>query len=64
MLLTEARRPARTLPDGTLVPLDDQDRRLWDGNAIKEGVALISETLARSTIGPYQAAGGDRGRAR
>ena len=54
MLLTEARRPARTLPDGTLVPLDDQDRRLWDANAIKEGVTLISETLARSTIGPYQ----------
>src|SRR5690349_4783802 len=54
MLLTEARRPARTRPDGTLVPLDDQDRRLWDGNAIAEGVALISETLATSTIGPYQ----------
>jgi RNA polymerase sigma factor (sigma-70 family) len=54
MLLTEARRPARTLPDGTLVPLDDQDRSLWDANAIKEGVTLISETLATSTIGPYQ----------
>jgi predicted RNA polymerase sigma factor len=54
MLLTEARRPARTRPDGTLVPLDDQDRRLWDGEAIAEGVALISRTLARSTIGPYQ----------
>jgi len=54
MLLTEARRPARTLPDGTLVPLDDQDRALWDANAIKEGVALISETLATATIGPYQ----------
>jgi predicted RNA polymerase sigma factor len=54
MLLTEARRPARSLPDGTLVPLDDQDRGLWDANAIKEGVALITETLAASTIGPYQ----------
>jgi predicted RNA polymerase sigma factor len=54
MLLTEARRPARTRPDGTLVPLDDQDRRLWDADAIAEGVALISRTLARSTIGPYQ----------
>jgi RNA polymerase sigma factor (sigma-70 family) len=54
MLLTEARRPARSLPDGTLVPLDDQDRRLWDANAIKEGVALITSTLAASTIGPYQ----------
>jgi RNA polymerase sigma factor (sigma-70 family) len=54
MLLTDARRPARTRPDGTLVPLDEQNRGLWDAAAIAEGVALITETLARSPIGPYQ----------
>jgi RNA polymerase sigma factor (sigma-70 family) len=54
MLLTDARRPARTRPDGTLVPLAEQDRRLWDAQAIAEGVALITETLARAPIGPYQ----------
>ncbi len=54
MLLTEARRPARARPDGSLVPLDEQDRGLWDAGAIKEGVALITATLAGSTIGPYQ----------
>jgi RNA polymerase sigma factor (sigma-70 family) len=54
MLLTEARRPARTTRDGALVPLAEQDRTLWDGAAIKEGVALISDTLARTALGPYQ----------
>jgi len=54
MLLTDARRPARTRPDGALVPLAEQDRRKWDAQAIAEGVALITETLARAPIGPYQ----------
>jgi RNA polymerase sigma factor (sigma-70 family) len=54
MLLTDARRPARTLPDGSLVPLAEQDRRRWDAGAIAEGVALITNTLSRGPIGPYQ----------
>nr|WP_296066454.1 DUF6596 domain-containing protein [uncultured Actinoplanes sp.] len=54
MLLTDARRPARTTPDGELVPLDRQDRRLWSKEQIAEGVALISSTLGRGPIGPYQ----------
>ena len=54
MLLTDARRPARTGPDGGLVPLAEQDRRLWDAKAIAEGVALITRTLASAPIGPYQ----------
>ena len=54
MLLTDARRPARTRPDGTLVPLAEQDRSLWDADAIAEGVALVSDALASEPIGPYQ----------
>ncbi|HEX7745360.1 MAG TPA: DUF6596 domain-containing protein [Micromonosporaceae bacterium] len=54
MLLTDARRPARTGPDGTLVPLAEQDRGLWDGAAIAEGVALITHALAATPVGPYQ----------
>jgi predicted RNA polymerase sigma factor len=54
MLLCDARRPARTRPDGALVPLSEQDRGRWDRRAIGEGVALITETLARAPIGPYQ----------
>ncbi|WP_309646269.1 DUF6596 domain-containing protein [Phenylobacterium sp.] len=54
MLLTDARRPARSDPDGGLIPLADQDRRLWDGRMIAEGVALISRTLPRGPVGPYQ----------
>jgi len=54
MLLTDARRPARTRRDGALVPLADQDRSLWDGTAIAEGVALITSTLATAPVGPYQ----------
>jgi predicted RNA polymerase sigma factor len=42
MLLTDARRPARTGPDGQLIPLADQDRSRWDQELISEGVALIS----------------------
>jgi predicted RNA polymerase sigma factor len=54
MLLTDARRAARTAPDGELVPLMEQDRGLWDREAIAEGVALISDTLSRGSIGAYQ----------
>jgi RNA polymerase sigma factor (sigma-70 family) len=54
MLLTDARRDARTRPDGALVPLAKQDRALWDGGLIREGVDLVSDTLARAPIGPYQ----------
>ena len=54
MLLTDARRAARTAPDGGLVPLAEQDRRRWDAAAIAEGTALISEALATTPIGPYQ----------
>jgi RNA polymerase sigma factor (sigma-70 family) len=54
MLLTDARRPARSRPDGSLVPLAEQDRTRWDADAIAEGVALISSTLARAPLGPYQ----------
>ena len=54
MLLTDARRPARTRPDGGLVPLADQDRGLWDAASIAEGVALITDTLSQRPLGPYQ----------
>ncbi|MFJ7959246.1 RNA polymerase sigma factor [Streptomyces sp. NPDC096319] len=54
MLLTDARRPARTGPHGELVPLTAQDRGCWDGALIAEGVALISRTLPRGRVGPYQ----------
>ena len=54
MLLTDARRPARSGADGELIPLDKQDRSLWDQKAITEGVELISATLAKGAIGPYQ----------
>ena len=54
MLLTDARRPARTLPDGSLVPLADQDRRKWDQAMIAEGIALISVVLPQGEVGPYQ----------
>jgi predicted RNA polymerase sigma factor len=54
MLLTDARRPARTRPDGGLVPLAEQDRSRWDAGAIREGVALVERTLASARLGPYQ----------
>jgi len=54
MLLTDARRPARTGPDGELIPLSAQDRNLWDREAIAEGVALITRTLSRGSVGSYQ----------
>jgi RNA polymerase sigma factor (sigma-70 family) len=54
MVLTDARRGARTRDDGALVPLAKQDRSRWDRRLIDEGVELITETLARAPIGPYQ----------
>ena len=54
MLLTDARRPARTSAEDTLVPLAEQDRSKWNADAIAEGVALITDTLATAPIGPYQ----------
>ena len=54
MLLTDARRPARTDGNGNLIPLADQDRSSWDRAAIDEGVDIITETLPRGRIGPYQ----------
>jgi len=54
MLLTDARRPARTTSEGALVPLAEQDRGRWDTGLIAEGVALVSEALPRGRVGPYQ----------
>jgi RNA polymerase sigma factor (sigma-70 family) len=54
MLLTDARRPARTAPDGSLVPLSEQDRTLWDTNVIAEGVALVTDALSTGPVGSYQ----------
>lgn len=54
MLLTDARRPARTDTDGAPIPLAEQDRGRWDGEAVAEGVELITTTLARGAVGPYQ----------
>ncbi|MFE9689278.1 RNA polymerase sigma factor [Micromonospora sp. NPDC005806] len=54
MLLTEARRPARTGPDGALVPLGEQDRARWDATLIAEGQNLVRRCLRRDRPGPYQ----------
>lgn len=54
LLLTDARRAARSGPDGELIPLDEQDRSLWDRGSIDEGVALLSRTLSRGVVGTYQ----------
>jgi RNA polymerase sigma factor (sigma-70 family) len=54
MLLTDARRGARTAPDGNLIPLGEQDRSRWDCDQIAEGVALISAVLPTGQVGPYQ----------
>ncbi|AGI87017.1 RNA polymerase sigma factor ECF subfamily [Streptomyces albidoflavus] len=55
MLLHHARRPARTAPDGSLVPLAEQDRSRWDTGAITEGVRILQAALARDRLGEYQA---------
>ena len=54
MLLTDARRDARTTRDGSLVPLAEQDRHLWNARQIDEGVSLITATLGKAPTGPYQ----------
>ena len=54
MLLTDARRAARTGPDEELIPLDKQDRTVWDQAEISEGVELLTAALARGSVGLYQ----------
>jgi len=54
MLLTDARRAARTDEDGWLVQLDDQRRELWNSAQITEGVELLTRTLGKGPVGPYQ----------
>lgn len=54
MLLVESRRPARTAPDGALIPLPDQDRSRWDRDLIAEGQDLVRRCLRRGRPGPYQ----------
>ncbi len=54
MLLVHARHRARTALDGSLVPMADQDRSLWDRAAIQEGIALVTAALPRGPTGPYQ----------
>jgi RNA polymerase sigma factor (sigma-70 family) len=54
MLLTDARRLARTSAEGELIPLAQQDRALWDRPQIAEGVALLSATLPKGSVGPYE----------
>jgi RNA polymerase sigma factor (sigma-70 family) len=53
MLLTDARRTARTGPAGELIPLNEQDRSLWNQNAIQEGIALLTSALQKGSIGSY-----------
>jgi RNA polymerase sigma-70 factor (ECF subfamily) len=54
LLLTHARRAARTGPDGATVPLPGQDRGLWDGAQIAEGLAILDRAIARRAPGPFQ----------
>jgi predicted RNA polymerase sigma factor len=54
MLLTDARRAARADADGWLVPLDEQRRDLWNKSQIAEGVELLTRTLGKVPVGPYQ----------
>jgi RNA polymerase sigma factor (sigma-70 family) len=53
MLLTDARRPARTAPDGSLVQLAEQDRALWNRGLISEGARLVDAALSEGKPGPY-----------
>jgi len=53
MILTDARRGARSGPNGEIVPLDEQDRSLWDNRAIVEGTQLVSDAMSRGAVGPY-----------
>jgi RNA polymerase sigma factor (sigma-70 family) len=54
MLLTDARRHARTGPNDELIPLAQQNRALWDREQIAEGVALLSAALPKGSVGPYR----------
>jgi RNA polymerase sigma factor (sigma-70 family) len=54
MLLTDARRTARTGPEGELIPLTKQDRTVWDQGEISEGVALVTRALSKGSVGAYQ----------
>ncbi len=54
MLLTDSRRAARAQPNGELIPLEEQDRMLWDRAAIDEGVALLADALGKGAVGEYQ----------
>ncbi len=54
MLLTQARKDARTAADGSVVLLADQDRSLWRQDLIEEGTAVLDRGLRRSAVGPYQ----------
>lgn len=55
MLLHHARRSARTRPDGSLIPLAEQDRSRWDTTLIAEGVDILQAALARTSLGEFQA---------
>lgn len=55
MLLHHARRPARTRPDGSIVPLAEQDRGLWNTELIAEGVGVLQAALASDRLGEFQA---------
>jgi RNA polymerase sigma factor (sigma-70 family) len=55
MLLHHARRRSRTRPDGSIVPLAEQDRGLWDAGLIAEGIAITQAALARDRLGEFQA---------
>jgi RNA polymerase sigma factor (sigma-70 family) len=55
MLLHHARRTARTAPDGSLIPLAEQDRTRWDTTMITEGVAILQMALSRDRLGDFQA---------
>jgi len=54
MLLTDARRAARTGPGGELIPLTQQDRSRWDQKQIREGIALLTAALSKGSVGAYQ----------
>ncbi|MGN6556560.1 MAG: RNA polymerase sigma factor [Solirubrobacterales bacterium] len=54
MLLTEARRPARADANGELIPLEEQDRALWDRELIDEGRQILATAIARGAVGEYQ----------
>lgn len=54
MILTHARRDARTDPNGNLITLDEQDRSLWHAPEIKHGILLVEQALSRKSLGPYQ----------